>query len=291
LSVCLPVCSSVRRSVGLSVPRRRMHSWFVTFPRLSLSSSCAQVHSRELLRKGSEMAAKLVSLRKLTTAIRNFSVKVRLEGSLAEEEYMHQESGERRRYVSCAGVDGAGDRVSLAFFGPSVESLAGISVGDTVEMRGGQVRIRDGAYSVSTVPVDLVFDRYGKFSKVEAVDGKVTAQCEVISVAAMRAGAASDVMVIYLGHEGIVEVYGKKADKPFDKLVVHVCDPSTESRFEVEVLGKCASSVEEVVEKAAGGDALCLRAVFKRCFEKGFSLQVSRCGTAVLNPGGAEDAP
>ncbi len=119
---------------------------FVAFPRLSLSSSCAQVHSRELLRKGSEMAAKLVLLRKLTTAIRNFSVKVRLEGSLAEEEYMHQESGERRRYVSCAGVDGAGDRVSLAFFGPSVESLAGISVGDTVEMRGGQVRIRDGVF-------------------------------------------------------------------------------------------------------------------------------------------------
>ena len=49
------------------------------------------------------------------------------------------------------------------------------------------------------------------------------------------------------------------------KLVVVVCDSSTQSRFEVHAFGRLARRVEEVLADAEGGQSLLLRGiVFER---------------------------
>ena len=79
-----------------------------------------------------------------------------------------------------------------------------------VVLQGGQVRIRNAKHSISSVSVDLIFD---KFLSVESVAdaGKVTAKPRLSKVQQLVAsGRVGDVACVFLSREDNVEIMSKK---------------------------------------------------------------------------------
>ena len=108
------------------------------------------------------MALPLVALGKLVPGDKKFAVVVLACGSCDTLSYVDKDSGSEKKYLAFAGVDQAGDRVSISAFGDAVvvcEKV--IKKGAVVKICGAMARIRHRT-SASTCNVDLVLERYAK---------------------------------------------------------------------------------------------------------------------------------
>ena len=203
---------------------------------------------------------KIIALASVTTVAKRFAIKVRLQGVSGILKFT--KDYEEKAYITCAGVDDAGDRIGLTFFGQACEQQrALLNTGRTVILTGAQVRIKDSKYSVSSGKFDLIYDRYCGVEVVEAGPREVKAAAATMPVRdlLMSKGLVRDAAVIYLNHNELQSLKNK-AGGTFAKLVILCCDSSTEKRFEIHATGPVASRLSTALDDVEGGQSLLLHA-------------------------------
>ena len=162
-----------------------------------------------------------------------------------------------------------------------------VSCRPKVSLGGGQVRIRDARYSVSTVPFDLVFDKFATVSVVEDPGGRVTATEKIKDVELCQDGSVCDIAVIYLAHTE-VEIIKVKDGSAFHKMAITVCDASVNARFEVHIHGKGAHAAEVKLADASRGDPVVLRGVVFESQSEGYKAVLRKGGVLTVQAGVAE---
>lgn len=148
------------------------------------------------------------------------------------------------------------------------------------------MKIREAKYSVSTIPYDLVFDKFATVNVVEDLSLRVSATEKISAVEDMAAsfGSICDILAIYL-EKSAVETIKMKDGNTFDKLAVTVCEESIGARFEVHFSGKAAHSAEQLLDNAALGDPLLLRGVVFESQSGGFKAVARKGGSLSLKAG------
>ena len=159
-----------------------------------------------------------------------------------------------------------------------------------VVLQGAQVRIKEVKFSLSSIPYDLMFDKYASFHVITDAKSLVTAAPSMCSALSLRdrPGLAGDIAVIYIEHADVEHVRTKK-DKSFEKLTMTVCDESTGSRFHVLVFGPSSSVFEGLLHGAAAGDSLVLRGLSIETVSGGWRAVLKKGGSLSVNAGTPED--
>ncbi len=233
--------------------------------------------------------SKVVALSKLTSGSQKFTIKVRLGPVLETATFVHKTTNEEMQYISTTGADGDGKRVSLAFFGLSREQVASSgAAGKTVLLGGAQVRIKNPQYSLSTIPFDLVCDKFVKLRVADEGD-QVSAYPPVTTVSELVPGRPGDVAVVYLSGGTATTVEGKVSGKPHIKSEILVCDSSTGKRYEVQGWDTAAHHLDSISGDSSGGDVLLCHGVCKEHVANGFRLVLNKNGEVRRNPGGEEE--
>ena len=143
---------------------------------------------------------RIVSVAQLDTDSKRFAVRLTLQGSCDVQQYWDVKKQALEEYMSVGGIEEqSGERVSLTFFGEALRAYKQeLKEGRTATMSGGMVSIRH-ARSVSTVKVDLKFDRYATLKDwVSDVKPRMPVIVQLRSLLESHRRPVGDVVLVYL---------------------------------------------------------------------------------------------
>ena len=69
---------------------------------------------------------KITALSKVSSTSRRFALKMRLEGDMTPQSFQGKDGASQ--YISCAGIDDADDRASIAFFGKACTDVIALQM-------------------------------------------------------------------------------------------------------------------------------------------------------------------
>lgn len=229
---------------------------------------------------------KVVALSKLRTDSKRFSVRVTLQGEVAPDQYWDEKTSTLTEYVSIAGVEpDTGARVSLAFFGEAQKTITGqLAEGQTVTLGGGMPSIRH-EQSVSTVAIDLKFNRFASVSDVVGtVSPRMPALMPLESLMRTDARRVGDIVIVYISSSDYVTLKNKKSGVNFERSSIVGAEESVAKSIEIEVLGPRARVVERLLADAEeGATSVVIRGVYLKFVKGGWRGTLCRGGVIACN--------
>lgn len=213
------------------------------------------------MRRGAMNQSGEVLLKKLNSASNKFAIRVTLRGFQAIRTYKDKTVEEKVQYMVMSGQDDEGQRVSLAFVGFAFESYhQQLQYASIVKLMGGMVRIRDPK-SLSTIPYDVVFDKYARLEVVKA-EATTSTPIDLCTVSELLDRAPSrrvgNVALVLVEKDEIQQIQAKRTSVEFDCVALRAADPSLQKNIELRVVGSDAVTVESLLASFDGSEVTSL---------------------------------